>query len=45
MRWARFLACLGERRGSCRVLVERPDGRRPFGGPRYRLKDNIKMDS
>jgi hypothetical protein len=32
------------RRGSYRVLVGRPEGRRPLGRPRIRWEDNIKMD-
>jgi hypothetical protein len=35
---------MGERRGAYRVLVGKPDGRRPFGRPRRRWEDNIKMD-
>jgi hypothetical protein len=27
-----------------RFLVEKPEGKRPFGRPRYRWEDNIKMD-
>jgi len=33
----------GESRGAYRVLVERSEGKRPLGRPRYRWKDNIKM--
>jgi hypothetical protein len=35
---------MGEGRGAYRILVGRPDGRRPLGRPRHRWKDNIKMD-
>ena len=35
---------LGERRGMYRVLVGKPEGKRPLGGPRHRWEDNIKMD-
>jgi hypothetical protein len=35
---------MGERRGAYRVLVGKPEGRRPFERPRRRWKDNIKMD-
>ena len=28
----------------CRILVEKPEGKRPFGRPRPRWEDNIKMD-
>jgi len=34
---------MGERRGVYRVLVGKPEGRRPLGGPRRRWEDNIKM--
>jgi hypothetical protein len=34
----------GERRGAYRVLVGKPEGRRPLGRPRSRWEDNIKMD-
>jgi hypothetical protein len=34
----------GEGRGVYRVLVGRPEGKRPLGRPRRRWKDNIKMD-
>ena len=35
---------MGERRGIYRVLVGKPDGRRPLGRPRRRWEDYIKMD-
>jgi hypothetical protein len=35
---------MGEGRGVCRVLVERPEGKRPLGRPRRRWEYNIKMD-
>ena len=38
------MACMGERRGVHRVLVGKPDGKRPLGRPRRRWEDNIKMD-
>jgi hypothetical protein len=34
----------GERRGAYRVLVGKPEGRRPLGRPGRRWEDNIKMD-
>ena len=34
----------GEGRGEYRVLVEKPEEKRPLGRPRRRWKDNIKMD-
>jgi hypothetical protein len=44
MRWAGHVASMGEGRGAYRVLVGRPEGRRPLGKPRRRWEDNIKMD-
>ena len=44
MRWARHVACMGERRDVYRVLVEKPEGKIPLGSPRLRWEDNIKMD-
>jgi hypothetical protein len=35
---------MGDRRGVYRVLVGRPEGKRPLGRPRRRWEDNIKMD-
>ena len=35
---------MGEGRGVYRVLVGKPEGKRPLGRPRRRLEDNIKMD-
>jgi len=36
MRWAVHVARMGEEKGVCRVLVGKPDGRRPMGRPRRR---------
>jgi len=44
MRWAGLVARMGERRGVYRVLVGKPEGKRPLGRPRRRWEDNIKMD-
>ena len=35
---------MGERRGVYRVLVGKPEGKRPLGRPRRRWEDNIEMD-
>ena len=35
---------MGERRGVYRVLLGKPEGKRPLGRPRHRWEDNIKMD-
>jgi hypothetical protein len=44
MRWARHVVVMAERKGVYRVLIAKPEGKRPLGGPRRRGKDNIKMD-
>jgi hypothetical protein len=44
MRQAGQGACMGERRRTYRVLVGKPEGRRPLGRPRLKWEDNIKID-
>jgi hypothetical protein len=44
MRWAEHAARMGEGRGVHRVLVVKPEGKRPRGRPRRRWEDNLKMD-
>jgi hypothetical protein len=44
MRWAGHVACIWEGRGIYRVLVGRPEGKRPLRRPRCRWENNIKMD-
>ena len=44
MRWAGHVARMGEERGVYRVLVGKPEGKRPLGRPRRRWVDNIRMD-
>ena len=44
MRWAGHVARMGEERGAYRVLVGKPEGKRPLGRPRRRWVDNIRMD-
>jgi hypothetical protein len=44
LKWAGHVTCMGERRGAYRALVGKPEGKRPFGRPRRRREDNIKMD-
>ena len=43
MRWAGRVARMGEGRGVHRVLVGKPEGKRPLGRSRHRWEDNIKM--
>jgi hypothetical protein len=35
---------MGEGKGVYRVLVGKPEGKKPLGRPRHRREDNIKMD-
>ena len=44
MRWAGHVARVGEERGVYRVLVGKPEGKRPMGRPRRRWVDNIRME-
>jgi len=44
MRWAGHVARMGEDRCVHRVLVGKPEGKRPLGRPRRRWEDNIKLD-
>jgi hypothetical protein len=44
MRWAGQVARIGEKRGLYRVLVEKPECKRPLARPRHRWEDNIKMN-
>ena len=44
MSWVGHVAHMGERRVIYRVLVGKPEGKRPLGRPRLRWEDNIMMD-
>jgi hypothetical protein len=44
MRWAEHVARMGAKRIAYRILMGRPEGRRPLGRPRRRWVDNIKID-
>jgi len=44
IKWVKHVARMGEKRGVYRVLVGKPEGKRPLGRPSRRWKDNIKMD-
>jgi hypothetical protein len=43
IRWEEHVASMGERRDAYRVLVGKPEGKRPFGTPKHRWEDNIKI--
>jgi hypothetical protein len=44
MRWAGHITRMGAKRNAYRILVRKPEGKRPLGRPRRRWTDNIKMD-
>jgi hypothetical protein len=44
MRWAGHVARMGEERKVYRVLVGKPEGKRPLGRPRRRWEDGIRTD-
>ena len=44
MRWAGHVARMGKRRGVYRVLVRKPEGKRPLVRPRHGWEVNVKMD-
>jgi hypothetical protein len=44
MRWAGHVSRMGERRNAYRILVGKPEGKRPLGRSRHRWMDNIKMN-
>jgi hypothetical protein len=44
MRWAGYVARMGATRNAYRILVGKPEGKRPLGRPRRRWVNNIKMD-
>ena len=44
MRWTGYVARMGNRRGVYRVLVGKPEGKRPLGRPRRRWENNIMLD-
>jgi hypothetical protein len=44
MRWGGHVARMGKTRNAYRILVGKPEGKRPLGRPRRRWVDNIKID-
>jgi hypothetical protein len=44
MRWAGHVARKREMRNAYRILVRKPEGKKPLGRPRRRCEDNIRMD-
>jgi hypothetical protein len=44
LRWAGHVACMGGERNVYKVLVGKPEGKRPLGRQRHRWEDGIRMD-
>jgi len=44
MRWARYVARMGKMRNAYRILVGKPEVKRPLGRPSRRWEDNIRID-
>jgi hypothetical protein len=44
MRWAVHVVIMGEKKNAYRILVGKPEGKRPLGRSRHRWMDNIKTD-
>jgi hypothetical protein len=43
LKWAGHVARMGEKRNAYRILMRKPEGKRPLGRPKRRLVNNIKM--
>jgi hypothetical protein len=43
MRWVGHVAHIGDMRNTCKILVGKPEGKRPLGRPRRRWEGNIKI--
>jgi hypothetical protein len=43
-RWVGHVACMGDRRDACRMLVERPEGKGLFRRPGHKWEENMKVD-
>ena len=44
LRWAGHVTCMEQSRNAYRILVGKPEEKKPLGRPRHRWEDNIKMD-
>jgi hypothetical protein len=44
MKWAGHVARMGDMRNAYKILVGKPEGKRPLGRPRRRWEDNIKIE-
>jgi hypothetical protein len=43
MMWVGHVACMGEEKNVCKVLMGKPEGKRPLGRPRHRWEDGIRI--
>ena len=43
MRWVGHVSCMGDRRGACKLLVERPEGKGLLRRPEHKWEESIKM--
>jgi hypothetical protein len=44
MRWAEHVTCMRQERKVYKILVGKPEGKKPLGRPRRRWEEGIKMD-
>jgi hypothetical protein len=44
MSWAGHVVCVGKMISECKVLIGKPERKRPLGRPRRRWENNVKMD-
>jgi len=44
VRWADHVAYMGEMRNTHKIILRKPEGKRPLGRPRHRMEDSIRMD-
>jgi hypothetical protein len=44
MKWSGYVACVGETRSTYKILIKKPERKRPLGRYRHRWEDDIRMD-
>jgi hypothetical protein len=44
VRWTGHIACMGDMRNACKIVIRKSEGKRPFKRLRHRWEDNIGMD-
>jgi len=45
VRWVGQVACVQEMKNAYKILVQKPEGKRPLGRPKYKWKYNIRMEN